>query len=53
MRWVFKVLIWKNEWCCWLKCLLFEERIDFAMMKLAFNGLNKKNMPENLELKVV
>ena len=32
--------------------LLIEERIDFALMKLVFNGLNNKNMPENLQLKL-
>ena len=34
-----------------LNWLLTEERIDFALMKLVFNGLNK-NMPENLQLKL-
>ena len=37
---------------CTFKALLFEERIDFATMKLAFNRLNKKKMPGNLALKV-
>ena len=32
--------------------LLIEERIAFALMKLVFNGLNNKNMPENLQLKL-
>ena len=32
--------------------LLIEERITFALMKLVFNGLNNKNMPENLQLKL-
>ena len=32
--------------------LLIEERIDFALMKLVFNGLNNKNIPENLQLKL-
>ena len=32
--------------------LLIEEGIDFALMKLVFNGLNNKNMSENLELKL-
>lgn len=31
---------------------MFEERIDFATMKLAFNRLNKKKMPGKLALKV-
>ena len=31
---------------------LFEQRIDFALMKLDFNGLDNKNMPENLQLKL-
>ena len=31
-----------------LKWLLIEKRIDFALMKLGFNGLNNKKMPENL-----
>ena len=31
-----------------LNSLLIEERIDFALTKLIFNGLNNKNMPENL-----
>ena len=35
-----------------LNWLLIEERIDFALMKLVFNGLNNKNMPENLQLKL-
>ena len=35
-----------------LNWLLIEERIDFALMKLVFNGLNDKNMPENLQLKL-
>ena len=34
-----------------LKWLLIEERINFAFMKPDFNGLNNKNMPENLHLK--
>ena len=37
---------------CTFKGLLFEERIDFATMKLAFNRLNKKKIPGNLALKV-
>ena len=32
--------------------LLIQERIDIALMKLVFNGLNNKNMPENLRLKL-
>ena len=32
--------------------LLIEEGIDFALMKLVFNGLNNKNMLENLQLKL-
>ena len=35
-----------------LNWLLTEEGIDFALMKLVFNGLNNKNMPENLQLKL-
>ena len=35
-----------------LNWLLIEERIDFALMKLFFNGLSNKNMPENLHLKL-
>ena len=35
-----------------LNWLLIEVRIDFALMKLVFNGLNNKNMPENLQLKL-
>ena len=35
-----------------LNWLLIEERIDFALMKLVFNGLNKKNMAENLRLEL-
>ena len=31
--------------------LLIEERIDFALMKLVFNGLNNQTMPENLQVK--
>ena len=31
--------------------LLIEERIDFALMKSVFNGLNNKNMHENLQQK--
>ena len=36
----------------YLNWLLIEERIDFALMKLVFNGLNNKNMPEHLQLKL-
>ena len=32
--------------------LLIEERIDFRLMKLVFNGSNNNNMPENLQLKL-
>ena len=35
-----------------LNWLLIEERIDFVLMKFVFNGLNNKNMPENLQLKL-
>ena len=35
-----------------LNWLLIEERIDFVPMKFVFNGLNNKNMPENLQLKL-
>ena len=35
-----------------LNWLLIEERIDIALMKFVFNGLNNKNMPENLELQL-
>ena len=35
-----------------LNWLLIEERIDFALMRLVFNGLNNKNMPEHLQLKL-
>ena len=35
-----------------LNWLLIEERIDFALMKLVFNGLNNKNMSVNLQLKL-
>ena len=35
-----------------LNWLQTEERIDFALMKLVFNGLNNKNMPENFQLKL-
>ena len=35
-----------------LNWLLLEERIDIALMKLVFNGLNNKNMPENLQPKL-
>ena len=31
---------------------LIEERIDFTLMKLVFNGLNNKNILENLQLKL-
>ena len=34
-----------------LNWLLVKEIIDFAMMKLAFAGLYKKNIHENLQLK--
>ena len=33
--------------------LSIEKRIDFAIMKLIYNGLNKKNMLENLQSNVV
>ena len=32
--------------------LLVEEKIEFQLMKFVFNGLDKINMPENLQLKV-
>ena len=35
-----------------LKWLIVEEAIAFATIKLAFNELNKKTMPEKLQLKV-
>ena len=35
-----------------LNWLLIEERIGFALMKLVFDGLNNKNMAENLQLKL-
>ena len=35
-----------------LNWLLIEERIDFALMKLFFNGFRNKSMPENLQLKL-
>ena len=35
-----------------LNWLLIEEVIYFALTKLVFNGLNNKNMPENLQLKL-
>ena len=31
---------------------LIEETIDFPLMKLVFNELDNKNMPENLQLKL-
>ena len=33
--------------------LSIEKRIDFAIMKLIYNRLDKKNMPENLQSDVV
>ena len=44
-----------NDYILKISCnnwLLIEKRIDCALMKLIFNGLNNKNMPENLQLKV-
>ena len=35
-----------------LNWVLIEGRIDFVFMKRVFNGLNNKNMPENLQLKL-
>ena len=35
-----------------LNWLLIEERIGFALMELVFNGLNNKNMPEDLQLEL-
>ena len=35
-----------------LNWLLIEERVDFALVKLVINGLNNKNIPENLQLKL-
>ena len=35
-----------------LNWLLIEKRIDFALMKLVFNGLNDKDMPKNLQPKL-
>ena len=33
--------------------LSIKKRIDFAIMKLSYNGLDKKNTPENLQSNVV
>ena len=33
--------------------MLVEERIDFAVTKIAFNGLSKKSMSDNLRFKIV
>ena len=35
-----------------LKWLLLEERIDSSILKLVYNGINKKNMPANLKLEL-
>ena len=35
-----------------LNWLLIKKRIEFAVMKLVYNRLNNKNMPENLQLKL-
>ena len=35
-----------------LKRLLLEERIDSSILKIVYNGINKKNMPANLKLEL-
>ena len=52
MFWVVKYKYGELKDIADLNWLLIEERIDFALMKLVFNGLNNKNMPENLWLKI-
>ena len=52
MFWVVKYKYGELKDIADLNWLLIEERIDFALMKLVFNGLNNKNMPENLQLKL-
>ena len=52
MFWVVKYKYGELKDIADLNWLLIEERIDFALMKLVFNGLNNKNMPENFQLKL-
>ena len=48
-----EIQIWREiEDIADLNWLLIEERVDFALVKLVFNGLNNKNIPENLQLKL-
>ena len=47
-----KYKYWELKDTADLNWLLIEERIDFALKKLVFNGLNNKNIPENLQLKL-
>ena len=35
-----------------LKWLLLEERIDSSILRLVYNGINEKDMPANLKLKL-
>ena len=35
-----------------LNWLLIRKKIEFAVMKRVYNGLNNKNIPENLQLKL-
>ena len=52
MCWVLKYKYGELKDIANLNWLLIEERIGFALMKLDFNGLNNKDMPENLQLKL-
>ena len=51
MFWVVKYKYGELKDIADLNWLLIEERIDFALMKLVFNGLNDKNMRGNLQQK--
>lgn len=50
MPWVCEMQVWRSV-IADFNWLLVKDIIDFAMMKLAFAGLYKKNIPENLQLK--
>ena len=50
MCWVCEIKIWRS-YIDDLNWLLVEESVDFTIIELAFNKLNKKLMQEHLRLK--
>ena len=50
MCWVCEIKIWRS-YIDDLNWLLVEESVDFMIIELAFNKLNKKLMQEHLRLK--